>query len=177
MTINEETRAKRDKMMQIFRPWGDWADFGYVIDLLDMGLLSYTSEIAEIEIPEKYNIERGPGSKETLLHLRTKYTATKMLKDLGEEHPLVEYELWDVYSPKLKIRVECGHTDPARLIHSFHLDNVNEFWVLQYPKITALSPEIPPMLYKFTLSEEGKDFLNRFFNYGESTKKMADRIE
>ncbi len=153
-------REKMRKITDIFKPWGGW---GYGITetymLLDLGLLDYTCEKVKIlSAPTEVYIETSPA--ESLPHVYLKYTASQLLRELGEDDPLFEYKLYDVFSPKLKIRIECGHTDPDRLLSSIIHDI--EFWLLQYPE----REEELATLYKFVPSKDCKKTLQRYFSQG-----------
>jgi len=153
-------REKMDKIVHIFKPWSA-GGYGVTIVymLLDLGLLSYTSKKLEIlSTPEEVYIENSP--TESLPHINLKYTASQLLHKLGEDDPLFEYKLYDVFSHKLDIRIECGHTDPSRLLSSIVRDI--EFWLLQYPE----KDEKLATLYKFVPSKDCKKTLQRYFSQG-----------
>ncbi len=158
---NEEHRLKMKKITDIFKPWSNG---GYGVTetymLLDLGLLDYTSKKVEILSTPKQNFITESSGRETLPHINLKYTASQLLHKLGEDNPLFEYKLYDVFSPKLKIRIECGHTDPDRLLHSIIHDI--EFWLLQYPK----KDEELATLYKFSPSKGCKKVLKGYHSRG-----------
>jgi len=146
-----------EKVGEIFDPFGGGSD-SLVARMLTVGLITYTVERISLQHPRNLDIVPRGSVNETDLHLILKYNACLLLKRLGEEEPRIEQKGYDVYSPKLKIRIECGHTEPDRLTWSFHDDEVTEFWVLQYPKEGESA-----MLYKFKPSKECKNKLRAYF--------------
>ena len=162
---NKENKKEKDilrknweKIGKIFDPFGGGSD-SLVAEMLTLGLITYTSEQIPLQRPENLaSIPKGSGN-ETNAHLILKYNAYLLLKKLGEKEPEVERDCYDVYSPKLKIRIECGHTDPDRLTWSFYGDKVTEFWVLQYPKEGDKST-----FYKFKPSKECRNKLRAYLS-------------
>lgn len=157
--MDQEWREnKRDKINRIFKPWGGFGYESYTIyGLLDHGLLSFNTEKIEIlEMPNEEFRDYECAFTETLPHINLKYTASKLLYNLGEEAPAYEYKTYDVFSPKLKLRIECGHTEPDRLLHC--IVNDIKFWLLQYPD----QNEEEAILYKFTPTKECKDVVKRY---------------
>lgn len=129
---------------RIFKPWaGSMTKADILIDLLESGLVWYTEEAIKLE------------EGLTICHNNLKHTASLLLRDLGEENPQIEVNYMDVYSPKLRIRIECGHTQIERLIHS--LCESITFWILQYPKT-----EDTLTLYKFYSTEGCKELIKEY---------------
>lgn len=132
-----------DNIREIFKPWaGTMTKADVLIDLLENGLVWYTEEPIKLE------------DGFVICHSNLKHTASLLLKKLGEENPQFEEDLMDVYSPKLRIRVECGYTQIERLI--FSLCESITFWILQYPK----KGEDKPILYKFYSAEGCKELIS-----------------
>ena len=150
-----------ERMNKIFDPWGGRGLSFYVqiAIMLELGLVSYTVEQVFLEQPKDFaKVSRSDGY-ETDAHLTLKHNACLILRKLGEDKPIVEkMDGYDVYSPKLKVRIECGHTDPERLPWSFESDNVAKFWVLQYPR----EGESSASLYKFRPSKDCKKILRAY---------------
>ena len=163
--MNAEERKRMmescERMNKIFDPWGgcSLSYFIQVARMLELGLVSCTVEEVFLEQSKDLTtVPRGTGN-ETDAHLTLKHNACLMLRKLGEDNPIVEkMDGYDVYSPKLKVRIECGHTDPDRLSWSFEGDNVAEFWVLQYPR----EGESSAPLYKFRPSKDCKRILRAY---------------
>jgi len=153
-------KEKMKKIIHIFKPWGGWGcGITETYMLLDLSLLDYTNEKVEIlSVPKETHIETSP--MESLAHVCLKYTSSQLLRKLGEDTPLFEYKLYDVFSAKLKIRIECGHTDPDRLLHSIIHDT--QFWLLQYPE----KDEELATLYKFSPSKDCKKILKKYYSQG-----------
>lgn len=164
---NKQRRIMETKVTEIFRPWGGYSpDVVWVADMIIRKIFMYTNEKIEmLKMPPDFGISTI--GNETIKHLNTKYTAYMILRKLGATDIQIEGEHWsDVFSPSLGIRVECGHTDPNRLIKSFHnYNNIKEFWILQYPTNT-----LSTTLYKFTLPEGDKEKLDKY-------QKMRSKIE
>ncbi len=164
------------KVKRIFNPFGfdsgAHRKVGHIANMIIQGIFEYSSEEIEIlEAPPDFGITAV--GNETVKHLNAKYTAYMLLRKLGASETRIECEDWmDVYSPTLNIRVECGHTDPSRLVKSFHRNNpVKEFWIFQYA-----SRNHPPMLYKFTLREDGIEKLHRYMEL-RSESELNELIE
>lgn len=163
------TREGIDEVLQIFQPFGDWSThILFVETMIRFGLVTYSTESIPFDINTPISVEtlRYVSGRETSDHLTLKSIAEKLLEKLGEDHVLFEYNLWDVYSPKLRIRVECGCTDPHRLVESFMMESekISEFWVLQYSN----------KLYKFKPSKDCKEILDTF--YGEIMNELGERL-
>lgn len=147
-----------EKVTRIFDPVGGGSDF-LVARMLTVGLITYTVEKISLQHPKTLAIVPRGSVNETDLHLILKYNACLLLKELGEKEPHIEQKGYDVYSPKLRIRIECGPTEPDRLTWSFHGDEVTEFWILQYPKEGDSA-----LLYKFKPSKGCKNKLRAYFS-------------
>lgn len=149
------------EVQRIFNPFSfgrTYREVEHIVKMISQGIFQYSSEKIEmLEMPPDFGITAV--GNETIKHLNAKYTAYMLLRKLGATKTRIECEHWmDVYSPTLNIRVECGHTDPSRLIKSFHRNNpVKEFWVLQYP-----IGNLPPMVYKFTLRKDGAEKIHKY---------------
>lgn len=118
----------------------------------------YIKDKTQIHIPINYkNITTSPMG-ETEKHLALKHTAYIILTKLGADDIVFEYNNWDVYSTKLKIRIECGHTDPKRLINFFHVNEDNQFWILSYPSGNNTHSTI----HKFITNSETKKFIELY---------------
>ena len=154
----------RNLVLNIFKPHGGFSGDSILVgDMIRLGLVTYTVERIILERPANYvRPTTGPG-KESIGHLVLKRVAGLLLKELRENNPLFEYCYWDVYSPKLEIRVECGGTDPKRLMNTFRIDDLKQFWVLQYPKRT----EDFTFLFKFIPSDK-----NSIKNYYEQLAEI-----
>lgn len=141
---------KWEIVKQIFNPYGGWSTgLPVVADLIEARIITYTSSVCMMGCTNHY----------TLID-----KACQLLRDLGEENPLKEYKRWDVYSPKLKIRIECGHTDTSRLLWSLSKNNneIDEFWILQYPKKYTNEN----ILYKFKQDEKCQKIISSIFQRG-----------
>jgi hypothetical protein len=162
MNAEEKKRTAEncEKIDKMFKPfYGGGSSSWLVARMLTLGLITYTVEEVALQQPKDLTtIPTGTGS-ESDAHLTLKYNACLLLKNLGEDKPTVEQEGYDVYSPKLKVRIECGHTDQDRLPWSFKENDVAEFWVLQYPEEGDSAP-----LYKFKPSKDCKRELQAYFS-------------
>jgi hypothetical protein len=67
-------------------------------------------------------------------HQALKKVAFQMLKEAGEPNPEYEFNYYDVYSPKLRIIIECGNTSADKILEGLFRWNIaSEVWVLDYP--------------------------------------------
>lgn len=161
-----------ERTAEIFKPWGGPSSSVLLVsEMIEKKLVSFTIEHVRLAKPIDFSkIDAGPGGTETVNHMILKYNACLLLRKSGEDEPLIEHELMDVYSPKLKIRVECGHTDPNRLVDGFHSGDFKEFWVLHYPE----EGEQIASLYKFKPSKDCKRILASYF--ARQMAEMSDGV-
>jgi hypothetical protein len=72
--------------------------------------------------------------RESVEHRALKKAAFLMLKEVGEPNPEYEFNYCDVYSPKLRIIIECGNTGADKILEDlFRWNMADEVWVLDYP--------------------------------------------
>jgi len=94
--------------------------------------VSHSKEIVSInldyaDLPRKY-------ARESEKHRALKKIAFQMLKEMGEPNPEYEFNYCDVYSPKLRIVIECGNTTANKILEElFRWCTANQLWILDYP--------------------------------------------
>ena len=140
---------------KIFNPFFGYSPSSPIVALMiQTESVTYTEAITEIRIPSNYRHIATSPTEETDKHLILKHTAYCILTELGANDVMFEYNYWDVYSDKLKIRIECGHTDPNRLIDFLHANEDSLFWVLSYPK----TGNTHTTMHKFEANEKTRKF-------------------
>jgi hypothetical protein len=128
-------------------------------------MILINNENIQLRYTSNYDRYMGNGlGGKTIYHLILKYNASEILKNLGEPNPLIEYNYYDVYSPKLKIRIECGHTNPSQFLSSINSEDIKKFWILQYPNTWKHTwdkhiTNDPAILYKFQVKDICKNIL------------------
>jgi len=148
-----------DSVNEIFDPFIGYSPSTPIVALMiQTQSIIYSKSLTNICLPINFkHITRSPMG-ESDEHLILKHTAYCILTDLGTNDVLFEDNYWDVYSNKLKTRVECGHTDPGRLIDFLQTYEDNLFWVLSYPKTDNTHTTI----HKFKSNEKTKPFIELY---------------
>lgn len=148
-----------DRVDKIFNPF-----FGYSLSspivalMIQTESVTYTKTVTEIYTPINYRHITASPMGETDKHLTLKHTAYIILTKLGADDVVFEYNNWDVYTNKLKIRIECGHTDPERLIDFLYTNEDNQFWVLSHPN----TGNTHSVMYKFKANNETEKFIELY---------------
>jgi len=150
-----------DNVDRIFDPFIGYSPSSAIVALMiQTKSITYTKTPVEICIPTNYSHIVASPMGETDNHLILKHTAYMILTKLGADDVIFEYNYWDVYSNKLKIRIECGHTDPERLISFLWMDKYNQFWVLSYPDIGNTHS----IIHKFEANNKTNNFIKLYQN-------------
>lgn len=155
----EQFNSLWNSVDKIFDPFAGYSPSSPIVALMiQTKSITYTKISTEIYTPINYRHIVSSPMGETDKHLILKHTAYTILTKLGTNDVIFEHNYWDVYSNKLKIRVECGHTDPERLINFLCTNEDNQFWVLSYPKTNNTHT----IIHKFEANEKTREFIELY---------------
>jgi len=105
--------------------------------------------LEKVHVTLDYNNLPTKYGRESAEHRALKKVAFQLLKEMGEPNPQYEFNYYDVYSPKLRIVIECGNTMASKILENlFRWGNVDEVWTLDYPDANGMSELIKFRLLK-----------------------------
>ncbi len=148
-----------NRVDKIFNPFFGYSPSSPIVALMiQTESVTHTKVMTEIRTPINFRHITTDPTGETEKHLILKHTAYSILTELGASDVVFEYNNWDVYTNKLKIRIECGHTDPERLIDFLYTNEDNQFWVLSHPD----TGNTHSVVYKFKANNETENFIKLY---------------